>query len=170
MQDFTLNPARSTPRTASRVSTHPPLEAVHAAPSTVISGRCTSMSRNQCDKTTNAPISYATIVIKEAGKTITGGVTDDKGDFSIKNLELKNYTLEVQYIGYKTYSTTLDFSATKKSVVLKIALEEEATQLAGVEVVSERSTIEQKIDRKIINVGKDLLSVIILFKRSLFIC
>ncbi|MFV7236909.1 TonB-dependent receptor plug domain-containing protein [Flavobacterium sp. ZB4R12] len=30
--------------------------------------------------------------------------------------------------------------------------------MEGVEVVNERSTIEQKIDRKVINVGKDLLS------------
>jgi hypothetical protein len=39
-----------------------------------------------------------------------------------------------------------------------IALEEDAIQLKGVEIVSEKSSIEQKIDRKVINVGKDLIS------------
>ena len=34
--------------------------------------------------------------------------------------------------------------------------EEEAEELTGVDVVAERTTIEQKIDRKVINVGKDL--------------
>jgi biotin synthase-related radical SAM superfamily protein len=37
-----------------------------------------------------------------------------------------------------------------------IALEEDAIQLKGVEIVSEKSSIEQKIDRKVINVGKIL--------------
>ena len=37
-----------------------------------------------------------------------------------------------------------------------ISLEEEAEELAGVEIVAERTTIEQRIDRKVVNVGKDL--------------
>src|SRR5690606_40078746 len=37
-----------------------------------------------------------------------------------------------------------------------ITLVENVTELEGVSVVAERSTIEQKIDRKVINVGKDL--------------
>lgn len=110
------------------------------------------------DKTTNTPISYASIVIKNAGKVVTGSVTDDNGNFSIKKLELKNYVLEVQYIGYKTYSTTIELSSNNKNIDLNIKLEEEATQLAGVEIVKEKSTIVQKTDRKIINVGNDLLS------------
>jgi hypothetical protein len=39
-----------------------------------------------------------------------------------------------------------------------ITLEEEAVQLEGVEIVKEKSIMEQKIDRKVINVGKDLIS------------
>lgn len=110
------------------------------------------------DKSTNTPISYATIEIKKGEKVITGGVTDEKGDFSIKNIGLENYQMEVQFIGYKTYVTSLNFNTSKKTITLKIPLEEEATELKGVEIVNEKSTIEQKIDRKIINVGKDLLS------------
>src|SRR5690606_25453272 len=37
-----------------------------------------------------------------------------------------------------------------------ISLEESSQQLSEVEVVGERTTIEQKIDRKVINVGRDL--------------
>jgi len=110
------------------------------------------------DKTTNAPISFASIAVKLEGKTITGGLTNEKGEFSIKNLELKNYILEVQFIGYKTYSTDINLNAANKNIAVKVALEEEATQLQEVEIVKERSIIEQKTDRKIINVGKDLLS------------
>jgi outer membrane receptor protein involved in Fe transport len=124
---------------------------LHAENPGIISGKI-------LDNTTKTPISYASIVIKEAGKTITGTVTDEKGDFIIKNLELKNYSIEVQYIGYKIYKNTLELHAAKKNIALKIFLEEEATQLQGVDIIKERSIIEQKTDRKVINVGKDLLS------------
>lgn len=115
-----------------------------------------SISGKVLEKATNSPISYATIAVKEEGKTIASGVTDDKGDFNLKNIPLKNYILEIQYIGYKPYKANLYFSDSKKEYTFKVTLEEEATQLKGVNIVSERSTIEQKIDRKVITVGKDL--------------
>ncbi|RZJ99652.1 MAG: carboxypeptidase-like regulatory domain-containing protein, partial [Flavobacterium sp.] len=104
----------------------------------------------------NVPVSYATIAIKEGEAVITGGITDDNGDFQIKNLALKNYTVEVQFIGYNTFSAKADLTSQKSITLPKITLLEEATQLQGVEVVQERSTVEQKIDRRVINVGRDL--------------
>jgi len=104
----------------------------------------------------NVPVSYATIAIKEGEAVITGGITDDNGDFQIKNLALKNYTVEVQFIGYNTFIIKADLTSQKSIALPKITLLEEATQLQGVEVVQERSTVEQKIDRRVINVGRDL--------------
>ncbi len=98
-------------------------------------------------------------MVKENAKVITGGITNEKGTFIIKNLEFKNYTLEIQFIGYKTVTQNVALSNKEKTIDLKtISLEENATQLSEVDIVKERSTIEQKIDRKIINVGKDLIS------------
>lgn len=108
------------------------------------------------EKSNNAPISYATVSIKENGKVVSGVNTDDNGDFTIKNLALKSYTIEIQYIGFRKYIGSVILSENKKSATVNVSLEEEATQLKGVNVVAERSTIEQKTDRKVINVGKDL--------------
>lgn len=108
------------------------------------------------EKSTNKPISYAIVSIKDNGKVISGANTDDKGEFTIKNLALKNYTIEIQYIGFRKYIGSALLSENKKEATFKVSLEEEATQLKGVNIVSERSTIEQKIDRKVITVGKDL--------------
>lgn len=69
---------------------------------------------------------------------------------------MKSYTIEIQYIGFRKYVGSVILSENKKEAILKVALEEEATQLKGVNIVNERSTIEQKIDRKVITVGKDL--------------
>ncbi|CAM3372831.1 TonB-dependent receptor [Flavobacterium longum] len=116
-----------------------------------------TLSGKVTDKSTNQPLPYATIVLKEADKVITGGITDDNGLFDIKNLVPKNYAVEIQFMGYKTHLATADFTTGQRSISLgTIALADESTKLNEVTVVAERSTIEQKIDRKVINVGKDL--------------
>lgn len=115
-----------------------------------------SVSGKITEKSNSAPISYATISVKENGKVVAGVNSDDHGDFSIKNLALKSYTIEIQYIGFRKYVGSLILSDNKKTATINVSLEEEATQLKGVNIVSERSTIEQKIDRKVITVGKDL--------------
>ncbi|MFV8356661.1 TonB-dependent receptor [Flavobacterium sp. XS1P32] len=110
------------------------------------------------DKKTNEPLPYVNIVIKENSKVVTGGITSDKGTFQIKNLAVKDYTIEIQFIGYKTILQNAKLTENSNLNLNTIALEEDAIQLKGVEIVSEKSSIEQKIDRKVINVGKDLIS------------
>lgn len=124
------------------------LFSMHAQNAGTISGKVVDQK--------NVPVSYATIAIKEGTAVITGGITDDNGDFQIKNLALKNYTVEVAFIGYTSITVKADLTNQKNLALPKITLIEEATQLQGVEVVQERSTVEQKIDRRVINVGRDL--------------
>ena len=132
------------------------LQAQTSVPTT---GNIGSISGKVIDKNSKQPIPYVNISIKQANKIITGGITQDNGNFSIKNLALETYTAEFLFIGYKKVILTVTLTPTSKSVNLNtIPLEEEAVQLEGVEIVKEKSTYEQKIDRKIINVGKDLIS------------
>ena len=117
-----------------------------------------TISGKVIDKKTSEPLPYVNIVVKENNKVVTGGITSDKGIFQIKNLALKDYIVEIQFIGYKTISKTAKLTENSNINLNTIAIEEDAIQLKGVDIVSERSTIEQKIDRKVINVGKDLTS------------
>lgn len=117
-----------------------------------------SISGHVFDQTLKEGIPYATIALKENDQVITGVMTDDKGDFIIKNLPLKKYTVEVAFIGYKISTSVADLTQTKDLNLGQIFLEEESILLEGVEIVAEQSTIEQKIDRKVINVGRDLLT------------
>ncbi len=109
------------------------------------------------DKTSKKPISYATVVVKyaEDGKVITGGISNDDGQFVIKDILYGSKIIEIQFIGYKTVvrEINIDSKLTELGVV---ALEEDTEHLDAVEIIAERSTIEQRIDRKVINVGKDL--------------
>jgi len=118
-----------------------------------------SIAGKVIDKNTKQPLPYVNISIKENDKIITGGISQDNGSFLIKNLELKNYVIEFQFIGYKKQVQNINLTNADKNITLNtILLEEDAVQIEGVDIVREKSTIEQKIDRKIINVGKDLIS------------
>lgn len=135
------------------------MQAQTSAPTSKIPINPGSVSGKIVDKKTNEPIPYATVTIKDGVTVLSGAITKENGTFVVTNLALKNLTIEVQFMGYKKYESSFDLSSENKAVALKtIALEEEATMLEGVEIVKERSTVEQKIDRKVINVGKDLIS------------
>ncbi len=117
-----------------------------------------SVSGKVIDQKTNEPLPYVTIVIKNNGTTVTGGITDDKGEFEVSKLASENYTVEIQFIGYKTVVKQVNLSETKKVELGTIVIAEDVQQLEGVEVVAEQSQMVQKIDRKVINVGKDLIA------------
>lgn len=115
-----------------------------------------SISGKVVDKNSKSPISYVNIVLKQENKVITGTITQDNGTFNIKNIALGIYTVEIQFIGYKNQNRLITLTnADKSSNLGTILLEEDAIQLEGVDVVKEKSTFEQKIDRKVINIGKD---------------
>ena len=111
------------------------------------------------DKTTNEPVSYSTISIVDGTKPIAAVATKEDGSFEIKNLELKSFTLKVNFIGYKDASRTINLSEENKEINLgNIALEINANTIETVSIVKERSTIEQKADRKVVTIGKDLIA------------
>ncbi len=119
-----------------------------------------SVSGEIIDKNSGESIPYATIVVASDNTTITGGLTNDSGGFSVTKIPLGAYHLEVHFIGYKTIKTPISITKTNRKLNLgKIAIEEDAIALDNIEVTAERSTITQKIDRKIITIGKDLTTV-----------
>jgi outer membrane receptor protein involved in Fe transport len=110
------------------------------------------------DQKLNENLPFVTIAVKDNDQVITGELTDDNGKFTIKNLPIKPYTIEVAFIGYKTFTVAADLTQKKDIDLGTIYLEDESVLIEGVEIVAEQSTIEQKIDRKVINVGRDLLT------------
>ncbi len=110
------------------------------------------------DKNLNEPIPYVTVAVQTlSGDIITGGVTDDNGKFNIPDIPEGKSRVSIQYIGYKTYTAEIDISRKNRNVDLgDIFLEEDVEALGEVTVTAERTTIQQKLDRKVITVGKDL--------------
>lgn len=110
------------------------------------------------DKDLGDPIPYATVFINNSeGKLVAGNSTLEDGSFIIKDIPEGTYTFQVQFIGYKTYLKTIEIDAGNKLLNIgTIRLEADIASLDDVTITAERSTIEQKIDRKVINIGKDL--------------
>jgi len=112
------------------------------------------------DLNLNEPLPYVTVTVENsAGEILTGGITNDQGVFSINSLEDGKYIVKIQYIGYKPYVKAIEITSQNNTVNLgTIALEEDIMSLNEVTIVAEVSTIEQRIDRRVINVGKDLIT------------
>jgi iron complex outermembrane receptor protein len=110
------------------------------------------------DASLNEPLPYVNIVIKDASdKTITGGITKDDGTFEIDKIPKGKIIISIQYIGYTTVLKTVNMDKNSYNIKLgDIKLEEDFTSLDEVTVIAEISTIQQKVDRKVITVGKDL--------------
>ncbi len=112
------------------------------------------------DKNLQEPIPYVSVVVKTlSGEIITGGITDDNGVFFIEEIPEGKSNLFIQYIGYKTYTSEITITKGGRKIDLgKIELEEDVEALDEVVIRAETSTIQQKIDRKVITVGKDLVT------------
>lgn len=119
-----------------------------------------TISGKVLDAKLNAPLPYVNVIIKNAsGKTLTGGITLDDGTFKIEKITEGKISVIVQYIGYKTFNKEITIGNGNYNINLgNILLEEELESLDAVIVVAETSSVVQKIDRKVINVGKDLTS------------
>jgi outer membrane receptor protein involved in Fe transport len=110
------------------------------------------------DSQSNKKLAYATIICKDKKHTIlTGNITSSKGEFKITQLPLDSIFINIQFIGYKSFEKKIFLSAKKPNLNLyKIYLQEVTVNLDEVVIDAEVSFMEQKIDRKVYNVGKDL--------------
>ena len=101
-------------------------------------------------------IEYATITLLNAedNSVITGGVSDNLGNFSIPARAGK-YNILIEFISFKNYN--LDNVDLNKDLDLgKIKLELDYESLGEVEIIAEETSVEIRLDKKIYTVGKDL--------------
>ena len=112
------------------------------------------------DKETNAAIEYATIALYHSPdkKLITGTISDFNGHFKLDNIEFGNYYLIISFIGYEEIvSDIFTISSENSSINLaNIFLRSLAKELEEFEVVGKKAAIEYRIDKKVINVDKQI--------------
>ncbi|MEZ0130946.1 carboxypeptidase-like regulatory domain-containing protein, partial [Flavobacterium sp. LBUM151] len=106
------------------------------------------------DSKTKQPLPYATVTISSS-QTKKEVSTDTNGNYSLKSTS-GSYQLTVEFMSYKTL--TISNFDLNKDLIKDISLQENINELNEVNVVAEKSAVELKLDKKVFNVGKDILS------------
>jgi outer membrane receptor protein involved in Fe transport len=109
------------------------------------------------EKVSKQVLEYATISLLNTStlKVEGGGMTNSKGEFEI-SLNAGTYDLSIEFISFKT-TVIKNQNYTESKNLGTLTLEEDFTQLNQVEVRAEKSTVEIKLDKKVYNVGQDLV-------------
>ena len=109
------------------------------------------------EKTSKQPLEYATITLRLSNnsKAVSGGITNNKGEFSV-DVAAGTYDITVEFISFKP--TEIKGRSFESNTNLgTIPLNEDAAQLSEVVVRAEKTTVEIKLDKKVFNVGNDLM-------------
>lgn len=100
------------------------------------------------------PVAYATVVLLKDGEQAAGGVTNDKGEFTLK-VAPGDYNLKVVFIGYRTEEREVSL---RESVTLDdITLEQDSTEID--EVVVTAQLIRREADRFVVDVANSPVAI-----------
>lgn len=114
------------------------------------------------DAAYNNPMEYVNVVLlkEKEGEMVNGTITNKEGFFEIKSVPEGKYELKVTFMGYKkkTIKDVLISNTNLKYEVYDLKLEQESVELAEAQVIGEKSKVEFKIDKKVINVAQNISS------------
>jgi ferric enterobactin receptor len=114
------------------------------------------------DVGTKNPIEYASITVYTFGSTkpVNGIISNTKGVFKVDGLAPGTYTVTIDFIGYTINKMDSIVITTEKQVVSlgNVSLTRTSQTLQNVTVTGSSSIIENKIDKMIYNVEKDITS------------
>jgi len=102
------------------------------------------------------PLDGATVIllIAKDSTVVTTQITNPDGSFAFQNLTDNTYLIKATYIGYKNYRSGNVIVSQQNTVNLPaIILSPTGKALNEVTVTAQKSFIEQKIDRTVVNVG-----------------
>ena len=115
------------------------------------------------EKSGGAAIEYATIsVLKTSDSSLVAGdVSLEGGRFEVSKIPYGTYIVRVTLMGFKPYyhPENVTFSSAKSTVNIgKVQLSPTATLLKAAEVTAERSMMEYQLDKRVINVDKNIVT------------
>lgn len=121
------------------------------------SGKKIIISGKIIDKISKQPLEYTTISLENtvSNKITAGGITDAKGDFTF-DATPGVYNIKIEFISFKPLEIKAK-TITENTNLGTITLQEDATQLNEVVIRAEKTTVEIKLDKKVYNVGNDLM-------------
>lgn len=118
-----------------------------------------TLSGNTKDKTTKLALAFVNVALKTSkeGTSIAGTITNEEGRFSLANIKSGNYILEFSFIGYKTKTQSIYVGSLSEFLDQgTIELEEDATTLQEVVIVSKQNTVSEKMDKKTFSMADNI--------------
>lgn len=115
-----------------------------------------NVSGKVLDQSTNLPLEYSIVYIKNTKNpnSVFGNSTNENGEFSI-DLPKGEYSIRIDFMSFKSYETTISIQDNMN--LGTIILEPDSQMIEGVEVIAERSTVEMRLDKRVYNVGQDMI-------------
>lgn len=112
------------------------------------------------DSLLKTPLPFVTVSVKDqSSKTLIASVTDEKGYFELPNTANAEVVIQLSFVGYKTFSKSLKITDAAKSVDLgSIKMQPDLILLKEVAVTGQKASVSLDLDKKIFEVGKDILS------------
>lgn len=116
-----------------------------------------TLSGSVIEAATNQPLEYASVYAqnKADASIVSGGMTDAKGKFEFEVPE-GDYYLKIDFLGFKTIEIQ-SISVSKNTAIGEQKIVADSQTLAEVNIIAERSTVEIKLDKKVYNVGQDMI-------------
>ena len=109
------------------------------------------------DKANNQPLEYTTVTLQNPKRPsdIAGGITNSKGEFEFE-VNSGVYDIKIEFISFKVVEFKQK-NIQENTNLGTVSLSEDVTMLNDVEVRAEKTTVEIKLDKKVYNVGSDLM-------------
>lgn len=115
------------------------------------------------DGATDEPIEFVIVAIynQRDSSLVNGGLTDSLGKFEFKELPYGPYYLDIKFVGFKdTRMTGITVTPGNKTLDLgEIRIENTMTDLGNVVVTGERPQMAYKLDRKVVYVKSNVVSL-----------
>ncbi len=114
------------------------------------------------DSEDHLPVEFANVVLSAENRTsiVTWSISNDKGVFELSKIALGEYNLAITFVGYEEKKLSkIIFDRPGITLDLgKISLNKGSAAIGEVSVVGIQKTYLSKIDKRVINVSKDINS------------
>jgi outer membrane receptor protein involved in Fe transport len=116
------------------------------------------------DQNTRQPVGYANIIlvpVNDTSRIAGGAMTNEQGNFTIEQVPTGQFIAKVSLVGYAAKRLpAISITAGAPEVNLGvITFGASSTRLSEVKVEGDRPTVSYGLDRKVVNVAKDLTSI-----------
>ena len=113
----------------------------------------------EADGTNPIPFASVALLALRDSTIVSGQLANEDGTFSLTDVPIGKYTLNIQFMGYETFTSKPIMLTPRTSIAYnagKVGLRKKVNDLNEAVVATEASTLEMLIDRRVFRVGNDL--------------